>query len=174
MSLPSVPTEGITGETKGLIAMDDNLKKLFGLTAWFNINKTSEKTSQIADQNEKILKELREANRHNESFSQSCPTCKGGVKSGAELCMHCNNPMIWVHGKVGKPGEEGRLKREFESQRRGAQKRVDKWLLPDEEWQEQRDLDEQLARQKLTRIIIINVIAWILAIVGFFIFIQLY
>jgi hypothetical protein len=117
--------------------MDENLRKLAQATNWLNTNKTRENTDKLAENSGQIVEELKKLNQTQKDIRR-CPYCKGGVTIGAEICMHCNNPIIWFRDTVGKQGEEGRLKHEFESQRQRAQKRVDKWLLPDDKWHKQR------------------------------------
>ena len=117
--------------------MDENLRKLAQATNWLNTNKTRENTDKLAENSGQIVEELKKLNQTQKDI-RSCPYCKGGVTMGAEICMHCNNPIIWFRDTVGKQGEEGRLKHEFESQRQRAQKRVDKWLLPADEWEKKK------------------------------------
>lgn len=86
---------------------------------------------QVKQLNAKIDAERRERKQEQKRLNSrpQCPYCGNRLEGQFELCNACSKPIIWVHGKVGKPGTEAILKAEWQKEQErsradAAQRRV--------------------------------------------------
>ena len=90
-----------------------DLRNLFELTAWFNLNRARANSEELVKQG-----------RHNEALRRGlkgrkdCPYCGAKLpKIGVEICMHCRKELAWVYSTPCKPGTEPQVKKKLDKER---------------------------------------------------------
>ena len=103
---------------------DPNWEAFGAMKSLQNAQAAEEVKEQVKHLNDKIDAERRERKQeqHRLNSRPQCPYCGSRLEGQFELCNACTNPIIWVHGKVGKPGTEATL--EVEWQKEQERKRI--------------------------------------------------
>tara|TARA_B100000700_G_scaffold331724_1_gene467605 strand:- start:9461 stop:10021 length:561 start_codon:yes stop_codon:yes gene_type:complete len=117
-----------------------DLRNLFELTAWFNLNKARANSEELVKQGRHA-----EALRRGLKDRKDCPYCGAKLpKIGVEICMHCRKELAWVYSTPCKPGTEPQVKKKLDKERKARLRKL-------EERANQAEAERQLAEEQAAK-----------------------
>jgi DNA-directed RNA polymerase subunit RPC12/RpoP len=83
-----------------------------------NAQAAEEVKEQVKQLNDKIDAErrVRDSEQQRINSLPQCPYCGSRLEGQFEICNACTSPLIWVHGKVGKPDQKAVLEKGWQEE----------------------------------------------------------